>query len=127
MAPSDLPVPVQFILDAVRRRVEETSLRKVASEVGLSPNGLRGMLAGAPPRASNVKKLVAWYRRPQEHVLRPTSEIVEAALAVLSSELPHDRRDAAEKDLLLCLEKHFLTVRIARPRWLSAVTDPRRI
>lgn len=53
-----LPIPV--LRAAVTRAVAEHSLRKIAREIGLSPNGLRNFLNGAIPRASTRLKLERW-------------------------------------------------------------------
>ncbi len=124
MAPPDPVVPLRVILEALARRVRETSLRSVAGEVELSPNGLRGILAGAPPRPSNLKKLVAWFSRLDEQATRLTPEVAEAALAVLTSELPPGQRADAQADLRSRLQFHFDQAQRARPRWL-AVPHPR--
>jgi hypothetical protein len=119
MASSDVGVPVRFVLDSLRQRVEDTSLRSVAGEVGLSPNGLRGILNGAPPRPSNLRKLVDWYAQLPEPVLRPTREVTAAALAILLSELPPASRPTAEKEVRSLLCQHFGSLGVSIPKWLG--------
>lgn len=118
MASPDSVAPVQFIVEAVRQRVAETSLRKTAAEVGMSPNGLRGVLNGALPHKSNLKKLTKWLRN-RDAVASLPDEVAEAALAVLVSELPRDRRAHAEADLRGRLAEHFNKARVEGPGWLK--------
>lgn len=47
--------------DAIRRRVEETSLRAVADEVGMSFSGLRSFLEGRSPQRRTREMLMRWY------------------------------------------------------------------
>lgn len=118
MAPPDSVVPVQFIVEAVRQRVAETSLRKTAAEVGMSPNGLRGVLNGTLPHKHSLKKLTNWLRNRDAATSIP-GEVAEAALAVLVCELPRDRRAHAEADLRGRLAEHFKKARVEGPGWLK--------
>src|SRR2546426_12332044 len=43
-------LPVPLLRDGLARQTAQFSLRRVAREVGLSPNGLRDFLRGATPR-----------------------------------------------------------------------------
>jgi hypothetical protein len=52
--------------DAVRGRVEATSLRVVADEIGMSFSGLRTFLQGARPNEATRSKVVAWYVSSQQ-------------------------------------------------------------
>jgi hypothetical protein len=66
------------------RRVDESSLRAVAAEIGLSKSGLDHFLKGREPYAKTRVKLAAWLMR-QAH---PTAESiragdVDAAIALL--------------------------------------------
>jgi hypothetical protein len=83
-----MPSKPYFDTDAVRRlaaaRVDESSLRAVADEIGLSKSGLDHFLKGREPYAKTRVKLAAWLMR-QKH---PTSDSirageVDAAIALL--------------------------------------------
>lgn len=83
------------LIDAVRERVEETSIRAVASEIGMSPSGLHVLLQGATPHARTREKLVAWYaaRRGGRSTQPQISSIdVDAALRLLVQYAKEDSR-----------------------------------
>ena len=77
----------------VQRRVQETSQRQAAKEIGISPTGLRGFLAGAEPYGPNLSRLLAWYEWRTEGV---------ELLSVLTDtvpRIPDDKRRAALTEL----------------------------
>src|SRR5437667_5696762 len=53
-----LPVPI--LRDAVARETAGLSLRKAASEITVSPNGLRNFLKGSVPHPATRGKLERW-------------------------------------------------------------------
>jgi transcriptional regulator with XRE-family HTH domain len=61
MVSAERAVPVTVLRDAVRLRVEGSTLRAVAAEVGLSFSGLRSFLAGTKPHPRTLEKLQAWF------------------------------------------------------------------
>ncbi|HEX6369069.1 MAG TPA: hypothetical protein VF006_09050 [Longimicrobium sp.] len=60
------PVPVAVLRDAVRLRVEGSSLRQVAGETDLSFSGLRSFLEGSKPQPRTLQKLQKWFERQGE-------------------------------------------------------------
>ena len=68
----------------VRQRVDESSLRFVADEIGVSKSGLDSFLKGREPYSRTRAKLAAWSVR-QRHpgIGAIPREEVEAAIAVL--------------------------------------------
>src|SRR4051812_34702529 len=72
---------------ALRRRVEATSIRATAREVGMSPSGLHVLLQGSRPHPLTRKKLVDWYltRAAPDGQDQPeiAGDDVDAALNVL--------------------------------------------
>ncbi len=63
-----LPVPV--LRDAVGREAARLSLRRAATEISISPNGLRNFLNGSVPRSATRVKLERWLAARQR-VSRP--------------------------------------------------------
>jgi hypothetical protein len=57
---------LEKIRELAGKRVSASSLRAVASEIGISFSGLRKLLAGGSPHPSTVKKLTAWYVRSRK-------------------------------------------------------------
>jgi transcriptional regulator with XRE-family HTH domain len=80
---------------ALRRRAEETSLREVAREVGMSHRGLSLLIKGARPQSRTHKKLAQWYAG----VLRSDASTLEVgeALDVLMRGIPEESRSAARR------------------------------
>jgi transcriptional regulator with XRE-family HTH domain len=62
---------------AVRERVEESSLRQMAREVGFSHATVLDFLNGRTPRAANVAKLRKWLEGDDNEVLRLRQEVTE--------------------------------------------------
>jgi hypothetical protein len=52
---------IDEIRAALRRHLDEASLRQAAREVGMSPTGLSKFLDGAEPYLPTVMKLRAWH------------------------------------------------------------------
>jgi len=63
-------LPVPLLRDGLARESARFSLRRVAREVGMSPNGLRHFLEGAAPRSATRVKLECWLAA-QGKVTRP--------------------------------------------------------
>jgi len=63
-------LPVPLLRDGLAREAARSSLRRVAREVGMSPNGLRGFLIGALPRSVTRIRLERWLAA-QGKVTRP--------------------------------------------------------
>src|SRR2546422_11552200 len=63
-------LPVPLLRDGLAREAARFSLRRVAREVGMSPNGLRGFLHGAVPRSVTRIRLERWLA-VQGKVTRP--------------------------------------------------------
>ncbi|HEY4321938.1 MAG TPA: hypothetical protein VGM77_12275 [Gemmatimonadales bacterium] len=71
--------------EAVLVRVNDSSLREVANEIGMSWSGLRTFLAGGVPHARTRGKLAAWYvssKRPAPSRLEKADLL--AATAVMA-------------------------------------------
>ncbi len=61
-------LPVPLLRDGLARQAARFSLRRVAREVGMSPNGLRDFLHGATPRSASHVKLERWLAGQASHV-----------------------------------------------------------
>lgn len=79
--------------EAVRARVEASSQRQAAAEIGISATALRGFLAGAEPYGPNLQKLQAWYAWSTEGV--ELESILRRTLQVL----PEEQRKPAATEL----------------------------
>lgn len=58
----DRDTEIEFLREALRRRVEKTSVRQVAAEVKMSHGGVYNLVAGTVvPYGKTLAKLRAWY------------------------------------------------------------------
>ena len=111
---------VQHLREMAAARVENTSLRGVAREIGMSPTGLKKFLLGTAPYSPTLRRLRKWYL---QHAALPTGEVsyhdASAALVVLMHDLqPEPRREASEC-VLDCLERGYDLSGRPRPRWVT--------
>jgi hypothetical protein len=98
---------------AARRRVERSSLRQVAREIGLSASGLDKFLNGASPYRKSLLKLEAWYLTKADGTEETTSpEAVAAAIRILAGFLPSAKRsafvDATRANLVLPTDREWI-------------------
>jgi hypothetical protein len=94
---------VDYLRGILIERVEVTSLRRVARELGMSPTGLKKFLLGTSPYSPTLRRLRHWYLHHS----------AGTATALLN-----------EKDARICLD--VLTYEItptARERTVSAILD----
>lgn len=95
------------VRDALRKRVDETSLRAVADEVGMSFSGLRSFLEGGTPQRRTLEKLFRWYYLRSTRQTAAAREDVEAAIALVLGYL-HDEskpRSVRERRLREVIER----------------------
>lgn len=92
---------VNAVRDVVRKRVEATSLREIADEIGMSFSGLRTFLGGTRPQPATWQKLEKYiaatgtsaFRRQLETI--PRAE-VEAALELLERYISAEGRESLQ-------------------------------
>src|SRR5256885_14673000 len=63
-------LPIPLLRDGLAREAARFSLRRVARDIGMSPNGVRDFLGGATPRSSSRVKLERWLAA-QGQISRP--------------------------------------------------------
>lgn len=89
-------------------RVERTSLRAVASQVGMSPTGLSKFLGGAAPYQKTIGKLEAWYLLHQgdpTDMDGPSPQSVAVAVRLLARLAPPSARTGFVDELLLVMRR----------------------
>jgi len=111
---------VQHLREMAAARVESTSLRGVAREIGMSPTGLKKFLQGTAPYSPTVRRLRKWYL---QHAALPTGEVgfhdASNALAVLTHDLPAEPRRSTSDCVLECLARGYDLSGRSRPRWVA--------
>ena len=61
MPSGDRRVPLEKLREAVREAVAKTTIRQVASDIGVEHNTIARFLRGATPYSGNRAKLEAWF------------------------------------------------------------------
>lgn len=105
--------------EAVRERVEASSLRHVARQVGMSPTGLRKFLEGGIPYQKSRRRLFDWLQREHRGAGEEGGGEMGDALASLVAELPPERREAALGALVETLRSVYGSHAEAAPAWLG--------
>jgi hypothetical protein len=114
-------IPVEVLRDFALSQTEASSIRSVADEVGLSHSALHKFVTGRTNPQPRVRRLLGlWYLQKVEQahdidVARPYA----AALKILLSEIPHERRQAAEQEVLDALAQVHTPAGEPPPRWLE--------
>ena len=111
---------VQHLRSLAAAKVEHTSLRGVAREIGMSPTGLKKFLLGTAPYSPTLRRLRKWYL---QHAALSTGEVsyhdASAALVVLIHDLRPDPRRETSECMLACLERGYDLSSRSRPHWVS--------
>lgn len=117
-------VPDQRLIPAMRtaviERVERTSLRSAAREIGMSPTGLKKFLDGNMPYTKTIHRLRRWYL---QHAADARAEIsgedAFAALRVLVHDLTPEAQAEAIQGMLRCMEESYTRSLRETPRWVA--------
>jgi hypothetical protein len=120
MPSRSVAVPVEVLRAALKKRVEETSLRVAATEVGLSWKGVDKLIAGTNPQPATVRKLTDWYVRRSALSEEPASETAQAALSVLTRHLPPALQGETVDKVVELLCERSRSHGLPAPAWLKA-------
>jgi len=121
-APAAVPtLPIPLLRDGIAREAARHSLRRVAREVGMSPNGLRDFLRGALPRSATRGKLERWLA-DQGQVTRPPNlgQFIRL-LNHLAVDLSPDQKKQFGRAIGELLVESYETRRLAPPRWVQTL------
>lgn len=124
MRPS-LPTPsLDRLREAVGERVQASSLRAVARQVGMSPSGLHKFLSGGVPYQKSRRKLFEWLQHEEAgDAGEGDTGGVEGTLAGLVRDLPFERREAALTALVDTLRSLYETHGGEAPAWLGELEE----
>ena len=119
--PSVPTLPISLLRDGTAREAARYSLRRVAREVGMSPNGLRDFLEGATPRSATRAKLERWLA-DQGTVTRPPNvgQFVRL-LNQLAVDLSPDQKRQFGRAIGQLLVESYETRRLSPPRWVQVL------
>ncbi|HEX6911358.1 MAG TPA: hypothetical protein VF142_13220 [Longimicrobium sp.] len=114
---------IDRLREAVTIRVQATSLRSVARQVGMSPSGLDKFLTGGMPYQKSRRKLFDWLHRERNNLGADlTADGIAAALGSLVRDLPPERRERALEALLETLRGLYEANLEHAPPWLGEIT-----
>jgi hypothetical protein len=111
---------IKHLRETAAARVENTSLRSVAREIGMSPTGLKKFLLGTAPYSPTLRRLRNWY---VQYASLQAGEVApqdaSAALAVLVHDLSPDPRLATANCLIECVGRGYDQSGKPRPAWIA--------
>jgi hypothetical protein len=117
----DRAAEVEFLREALRRRVEQTSIRHVALEVSMSHGGIYNLITGkVAPYGKTLAKLRAWYL--QQWAAGGEGLSATAARYLIEqmlSSVPLSLRAEAGVELLNGLEVIHQRYGMPTPAWLD--------
>ena len=117
----DRNAEVELLREALRRRVETTSVRQVAAEVQMSHGAIFNLVNGqAVPRGKTLMKLRAWYvEQSASGGMGLTVEAARFLVDQIFGSVPAYLRPAAAVELLVKLEEVYQLVGVPIPSWLG--------
>lgn len=116
-------VPLATLREYARDRAEQSSLRQVASDVGVGRGTLQNFIRGETSPHPRVKRLVAlWYLRERvRDAEAATVEPYEAALEVMVGALPDAGKRQAGLTVVEIVERVHALLGVAVPPGLAAL------
>jgi len=117
--PAAPTLPVPLLRDGLAREAARFSLRRLAREMGVSPNGLRDFLRGSSPRSATRTRLEGWLAA-QSTVTRPPNvgQFVRL-LNELAVDLSPEQTVQLGRAIAALLVESYETRRLAPPRWVQ--------
>lgn len=115
-------VRVDALRAAAADKVERTSLRHVAREIGMSAPGLRLFLDGAYPRTDTLRKIRDWYFGEASARADDLSvETARAAVRLLVEGLPERERALVTRKVVERLMAAYRRQGTSLPGWLDVL------
>lgn len=105
-----LKLSSDVLRSAAAKRVEETTLRETADEIGMSFSGLRSFIDGGSPQKKTIQKLVAWFYKRSAKANAPQREDLEVAIAQIlgyvdDPSMPKSVRDRRREEIIEILKQ----------------------
>ena len=122
---SDEPVnSLDRLRETVALRVQATSLKTVARQVGMSPAMLERFLAGGTPYSRTRQRLQEWWVREASKPRTDLSvEGVEVAIGALVRDLPPEHRVEAIRRVVASLRRVYREQDAEPPPWLGRLVE----
>ena len=117
----DRDAEIELLREALRRRAEETSVRKVAAEVNMSHGGIFNIINGdVVPQGKTLAKLRSWY--VEQSARGGFGLTVDAARFLVEQMLggvPSYLRSHASAELLNRLDEVYRSFDVPTPAWVA--------
>ncbi|HEU4882428.1 MAG TPA: hypothetical protein VFT45_09295 [Longimicrobium sp.] len=111
---------IRRVREVAAARVENTSLRGVAREIGMSPMGLRNFIHGTAPYSPTLRRLRNWYvRYAAERPGAVEREEATAALSVLVHDMDSAPRRQAAVTVLDAVALGYEQSGVVKPAWVA--------
>lgn len=111
---------IRHLREVAAARVENSSLRGVAREIGLSPMGLRNFLNGTQPYSPTLRRLRSWYvKYAAVQTGNVGREDATAALSVLVHDLAPAPRRKVAVTVLDAVGEGYEQSGVVRPEWVA--------
>lgn len=115
---------LERLRETVALRVQASSLRTVARQVGMSPVTLERFLAGEVPYTRGRQRLQEWWDREGA---KPRSDLtvagVEVAIGALVRDLPPEHRVEAIRRVVEALGRVYREQGAEPPAWLERLAE----
>ena len=111
---------IEFLREAVRRRVEQTSIRQTAKEIGVSHGGIHNLVSRREVLyGKTLAKLRTWYLAQWAEGGEGLSiSSARYLIAEMLGAIPHAMRPQAQVELLKALEALYRKHDVPPPAWL---------
>ena len=114
-------IPEEEIREALRLRIQETSVRRVATEIGITHGGLQLLIDGETRTQDRTRrKLRTWYLRQRAETGGGTDEdTARAAIGLLVDFLPAAARARAAAAILRAVRQESSEAAVPPPAWAA--------
>jgi len=111
-------LPIPLLRDGLAREAARFSLRRVARDIGMSPNGVRDFLGGATPRSSSRVKLERWLAAQGQISRPPNVGQFVRLLNELAVDLSPKQTLELGRALAELIVESYEVRRLSPPRWV---------
>ena len=121
----DRNAEIELLREALRRRVEQTSVRNVAAEVSMSHGGLFNIINGeVVPRGRTLAKLRNWYvEQSARGSLGLTVDAARFLVDQMLGGVPGYLRPAAGVELMNRLDDVYRSLDVPTPAWVATLRN----
>jgi hypothetical protein len=111
---------IEFLRSALRRRVEQTSVRQAATEAGMSHGGVHNFITGTElPYGKTLARLRTWYLEHWAQGMEGLSlKAARYLVAEMLGAIPRTERAGAGLELLDAIEAIHRRYEMPPPAWL---------